>query len=155
MMSNKSNKKTSLKNRVMNEPGNLFLSWNKSDKICIPLKLNKQTKNKFFSSKKINASSFPKLEDTKKSQKRISSSFKLLPPNEKSKLIQLKLENEQTKVNTVRTILPKINLNSPNQKIMRINMNGKESHLVILMKMILLIIIIIIIIKGILLKKKL
>lgn len=116
MMSNKSNKKTSLKNRVMNEPGNLFLSWNKSDKICIPLKLNKQTKNKFFSSKKINASSFPKLEDTKKSQKRISSSFKLLPPNEKSKLIQLKLENEQTKVNTVRTILPKINLNSPNQK---------------------------------------
>ena len=101
----KSNKKIKLKNKISNDPKNLFLSWNKDDKICIPLKLKGPSN---FSSKKVKPS-FPKLEETKRSQKRNSNSFKLIPPNENYIIQKKYVESEQTKVNT---ILPKIRINN-------------------------------------------
>ena len=101
----KSNKKIKLKNKISNDPKNLFLSWNKDDKICIPLKIKGPSN---FSSKKVKPS-FPKLEETKRSQKRNSNSFKLIPPNENFIIQKKYVESEQTKVNT---ILPKIRINN-------------------------------------------
>ena len=109
MMSSKSGKKSNKNNRANNMPSNLFISWNKDDNICIPLKMKNTTKNKNLSSKKIKIPAFPILEDSKKN-KRLSSSVKLLE-TENSYLIPKikKLDNEQAKINN---ILPKINSNS-------------------------------------------
>ena len=110
MMSNKSGKKSNKYNRLNNISTNLFISWNKDDNICIPLKMKNTTKNKNLSSKKIKIPSFPLLEDSKKNKK-LSNSVKLLSETENSYLIPRfpKIDNEQTKINN---ILPRINSNS-------------------------------------------
>ena len=122
MMSNKSGKKSNKNNRVNNIPSNLFISWNKDDNICIPLKMKNTTKNKNLSSKKIKIPAFPILEDSKKN-KRLSSSVKLLE-TENSYLIPKikKIDSEQTKINN---ILPKINSNSA-KAIASINNNDRK-----------------------------
>ena len=122
MMSNKSGKKSNKNNRVNNIPSNLFISWNKDDNICIPLKMKNTTKNKNLSSKKIKIPAFPILEDSKKN-KRLSSSVKLLE-TENSYLIPKikKIDSEQTKINN---ILPKINSNSA-KAIASINSNDRK-----------------------------
>jgi serine/threonine protein phosphatase PrpC len=121
-MSNKSGKKSNKNNRVNNIPSNLFISWNKDDNICIPLKMKNTTKNKNLSSKKIKIPAFPILEDSKKN-KRLSSSVKLLE-TENSYLIPKikKIDSEQTKINN---ILPKINSNSA-KAIASINNNDRK-----------------------------
>ena len=118
MMTNKKSK-FKIKNKIMNEPNNLFISWNKDDKICIPLKIKKPMN---FSSKKV-TTSFPKLEEVRRSSKRLSNSFKLIQPKENSMFNKKKnVESEQTKVNT---ILPKIRLN--NLAIIKNNNIGLEN----------------------------
>ena len=86
MMSNKSGKKTTGKNRVT-DSNNLFISWNKDDNLYIPIKLKKPVKNKNLSSKKIKITSFPLLEDSQKNKKKFNSSFKLLSEKENAILI--------------------------------------------------------------------
>ena len=113
MMSSKSNKKQSIKMRLIKDPGNLFISRNKDDNICVPLKLKNPIQNKYFSSKKIKISPFPLLEENKKIQKRYSNSFKILPTYEDSILIP-KLQNVETEQSKISNILPKINCNSSN-----------------------------------------
>lgn len=107
MMSNSSNKKLNSKNRVTNEPSNLFLSWNKGDNFSTPLKIQYPSKSKFIS-KNVSLPEFPILEDNKKCHKRYSNSFKLINKEEDSLIYpQMKgIEKEQTKVNI---LLPKIN----------------------------------------------
>ena len=118
MMTNKKSK-FKIKNKIMNEPNNLFISWNKDDKICIPVKIKKPMN---FSSKKV-TTSFPKLEEVRRSSKRLSNSFKLIQPKENSMFNKKKnVESEQTKVNT---ILPKIRLN--NLAIIKNNNIGLEN----------------------------
>ena len=111
MMSNKSGKKTTGKNRVT-DSNNLFISWNKDDNLYIPIKLKKPVKNKNLSSKKIKITSFPLLEDSQKNKKKFNSSFKLLSEKENAILIPKiqKLNSEQTKTNN---ILQKINTTNP------------------------------------------
>ena len=111
MMSNKSGKKTTGKNRVT-DSNNLFISWNKDDNLYIPIKLKKPVKNKNLSSKKIKITSFPLLEDSQKNKKKFNSSFKLLSEKENAILIPKiqELNSEQTKTNN---ILPKINTTNP------------------------------------------
>ena len=108
-MSSKSNKKPNSKTRLMKDPGNLFTSWNKDDNICVPLKLKNPPQNKYFSSKKIKITSFPLLEENKKSQKRLSNSFKLISSNE-NKILIPKLREEEIEQTKVNNILPKINI---------------------------------------------
>lgn len=104
MMSNKSKRNHGYKTRLIKDLPNPLLSWNKNnDDVCVPLKVKDSNKITFSSSKKIRLAPFPKLEDQKVTQKRHSSSFKLLVPNNSRKVF------EQKKINN---ILPKINLSS-------------------------------------------
>ena len=121
IMSNKSAKKSTGKNRV-----NLFISWNRDDNLYIPIKLKNPVKNKNLSSKKIKTTSFPLLEDSQKKTKKFNGSFKLLL-SEKDKSILIpkiqKLNGEQTKTNN---ILPKINTNTTNSVMINNDKNERK-----------------------------
>ena len=118
MMSNKSKRSNGYRARLIKGLPNPFLSWNKTnDNACVPLKVKDSNKANLLSSKKIKLAPFPKLEDQKVTQKRHSSSFKLLVPNNSSKKV-----NEQGKLTN---ILPKINLN--NSSFLDNNNNKNDS----------------------------
>jgi serine/threonine protein phosphatase PrpC len=104
MMSNKTKRNHGYRTRLIKGLPNPFLSWNKNnDNVCVPLKVKDLNSKKNPSSKKLRLAPFPKVEDQKVSQKRHSSSYKLLAPNNSKKV------NDQNKLNNV---LPKINLSN-------------------------------------------
>lgn len=118
MMSNKTKRNHGYKTRLIKGLPNPFLSWNKAnDNVCVPLKVKDSNKIQFSSSKKIRLAPFPKLEDQKVTQKRHSSSFKLLAPNNNRKI------NDQKRLNN---ILPKINLS--NSSFLDNSNNNNNNH---------------------------
>lgn len=118
MMSNKTKRNHGYKTRLIKGLPNPFLSWNKAnDNVCVPLKVKDSNKIQFSSSKKIRLAPFPKLGDQKVTQKRHSSSFKLLTPNNNRKI------NDQKRLNN---ILPKINLS--NSSFLDNSNNNNNNH---------------------------
>ena len=105
IMSNKTKRNQGYKARLIKGLPNPFLSWTKTnDNTCVPLKVKDSNKTNLLSSIKLRLAPFPKLEDQKVTQKRHSSSFKLLIPNNSCRKV-----NEQKQLTN---ILPKINLNN-------------------------------------------
>ena len=71
MMVNKSNKMPNIRNRLIKDIPNPFLSWNKNnDNTSVPLKIKSPSNMKFSSSKKKKLKYIPELEDQKVEQKK-------------------------------------------------------------------------------------
>lgn len=102
LLSKKSSNKSSIKSKILHKSSNLFVSWNKNNDICIPLKLKNPPELYKFKKKM----TFPILEESKKNPRGISNSFKL-GPTQKDMYEQNAKELARASQN-----LPKINLNN-------------------------------------------
>ena len=113
MMVNKSNKMPNIRNRLIKDIPNPFLSWNKNnDNTSVPLKIKSPSNMKFSSSKKKKLKYIPELEDQKVEQKKNNNSFKLLISHKEN---SIRLQRKKSLIkghSNINNILPKINSNN-------------------------------------------